>query len=82
MGCCDSTTWGHQAADGDLEAATRATATAVHERLCDSIDTRGALDKLLDLIALTNKYLEQRDEKGGAGGSPSLSGSVSSGRSM
>lgn len=71
-GCCDSTTWGRQAADGDLEAATSATATAVHERLCDSVDTRGALDKLLDLIAHTNKYLEQRDEKGGAGGIPFL----------
>ena len=36
-------------------------------RLRDNLDTRGALDALLDLILRTNGYLEQRSDSGAAG---------------
>lgn len=36
-------------------------------RLRDNMDTRGALDVLLDLILRTNKYMEQRSESSAAG---------------
>ncbi|KAK9820845.1 hypothetical protein WJX81_007120 [Elliptochloris bilobata] len=54
------------AADAALEADTVAAAGAVDARLRDNMDTRGALDTLLDLIARTNKYMEQRGKDGAA----------------
>lgn len=40
-----------------LSKAISLAASAVHERLLDSIDTRGAMDALSDLIKATNIYL-------------------------
>ena len=62
-----------QEADTALEADAAAALGAVDARLRDNMDTRGALDALLDLILRTNKYMEQRSEGGGAG-APTLCG--------
>lgn len=56
-----------QEADSALEADAAAALGAVDARLRDNLDTRGALDALLDLILRTNKYLEQRSDSGAAG---------------
>jgi len=37
--------------------------TKVHERLCDSIDTRGALDEIRDLISDCNIYMMNQRQK-------------------
>ena len=61
-----------QEADAALEADAAAALGAVDARLRDNLDTRGALDALLDLILRTNKYMEQRSEGGAAGAGHSV----------
>jgi len=48
-----------------LANAQQAVAAAVHAHLLDSIDTRGAMDALSDLIKAVNLYLSERQDAAG-----------------
>ena len=48
-----------------LATALKTTAATVHARLLDSIDTRGAMDALSDLIKAVNVYLAAREDPQG-----------------
>lgn len=48
-----------------LSAAQHAVAAAVHARLLDSIDTRGAMDALTELVKAVNIYLASRQDPNG-----------------
>lgn len=52
--------WG--ADEMTLHSALAAAQAAVHARLLDSIDTRGAMDALADIIKAVNAYLAPRQE--------------------
>jgi cysteinyl-tRNA synthetase len=59
---------GHQkwrSEENTLSAALDTAAAAVHARFLDSIDTRGAMDALSDLIKATNTYLAARQDASG-----------------
>ena len=49
-------------ADKDLAAAVQTAAEQVHRSLLDNINTGAAVEALLELVAVTNKYIKQREE--------------------
>ena len=52
--------------DKDLAEAVQAAAEQVHRSLLDNINTGAAVEALLELVALTNKYIKQREESSAA----------------
>ena len=48
--------------DKDLAAAVGTAAEQVHRSLLDNINTGAAVEALLELVAITNKYIKQREE--------------------
>jgi cysteinyl-tRNA synthetase len=55
--------WG--AAEAALQGALAAAQAAAHARLLDSVDTRGALDAVAELVLAANKYLAARADAAG-----------------
>jgi len=86
-GCCErlvrgaglSARGGRQERDREQLRHTAAAAAEVHERLCDSVDTRGALDAAGRLMAHTNEYVRQ---SAGAGRSLRVPGVPACGASV
>lgn len=56
----------HQEDELELNAKVQAAQQAVHERLCDNIDTAGAMDALSDIIRAVNNYLSKKEAAGAA----------------
>uniref|UniRef100_A0A6B2E990 Cysteine--tRNA ligase, cytoplasmic n=1 Tax=Phlebotomus kandelakii TaxID=1109342 RepID=A0A6B2E990_9DIPT len=52
---------GWKAAEGDLQAKFTAAKEAVHEALCDNIDTRSVLDQVRSLVAQSNIYIRDKE---------------------
>ena len=56
----------HQEDELELNAKVQAMQQAVHERLCDNVDTAGAMDALSDIIRAVNNYLSKKEAAGAA----------------
>lgn len=56
------------AAAGSLQEKFNQTKTAIHEALCDNIDTRTALDTVRDLVAQCNIYIRDSSSNGSLNG--------------
>ena len=51
----------------DLSHKINAAQKLVHERLCDNVDTAGAMDAISSLIKNVNQYLAKKEGGGSAG---------------
>lgn len=64
--------------DHDLAIAVKHAAEQVHASLLDNINTGGAVEALLELVAATNKYMKLREEATAAGSTGDCTGGLPS----